>query len=208
VARVNAAMDRVARSPRDIMWSALNRLAIYFAQSAEKLAPIGKRRRPVSVAVGSEERRIQGGFKYGVKVFGRSQSNSLARRFGGFGVSTLGTWWWTNDATKARQLSDIWFRGAAKASWAGLLRKLNAKHSIASDMLKKVLLYTNWVRFMRSTAKMSIVLVNKLSYMERVAPGIANKAIQKANARFEAVERKKIEGGIRAAWYGVARRAA
>jgi hypothetical protein len=55
---------------------------------------------------------------------------------------------------------------------------------------------------------MSIVLVNKLSYMERVAPGIANKAIQKANARFEAVERKKIEGGIRAAWYGVARRAA
>jgi hypothetical protein len=44
--------------------------------------------------------------------------------------------------------------------------------------------------------------------MEHVAPGIASQAIQKAHARFEAVERKKIEGGIRAAWYGVARRAA
>jgi hypothetical protein len=59
---------------------------------------------------------------------------------------------------------------------------------------------------MRSSAKAAIVLVNKLSYMDRIAPNIAAQAMQKASARFEAVERKKIEGGIRAAWYGVPRR--
>jgi hypothetical protein len=196
--RLRSALESVKRTSRRGAWNTINRLAVFTAFSAEKAARIGRKKRVMLTDANPLRNARFYGYKYAIRNYSQSQSKRFARWGVGVPVSG-GQYWYTNDASTAEQLRDIWFRGAAKASWAGIKKKLGAKWSIASDMLRTVLYRTNWVAFHRSPP-MSITFVNKLRYMAKIQPAILTEALAKAQRRMMGVERRANDAALVRAW--------
>jgi hypothetical protein len=198
VGRFRSAVQSVKRATRKGAWNMINRTAIYTAASAHKAARLGKPKRKMIVDDNPLRNARFYGYKYAIRNYSKTQSRWAARRTGAIAISG-GQYWYTNDKSEADRLRDIWTRGAAKASWAGILRKLNAPYRIVSDRLRTVLFRTNWVRFQRS-APMSITFVNSLRYMAKIQPTILTDALAKAQRRLMGAEKAAMERAQLRAW--------
>ena len=192
-------MGAVKRTTRKGAWNMINRLAVFTAFSAEKAAKIGQKKRVMLV----DDNPLRNARFYGYKYAIRNYSVKQSVRWSKLGVDAVpisgGQYWYTNNKETADRLREIWFRGAAKASWAGIKKKLGAKWSMASDRLRMVLSRTNWVRFQKSPP-MSITFVNSLRYMAKIQPTILTDALEKAQRRMAGIERKSHEAALQRAW--------
>jgi hypothetical protein len=92
------------------------------------------------------------------------------------------------------------YRGAAKASWAGIQRKLGVVAEVLSDVLKSVMLRCSWVKFQRGESTQSITIYNWLKYMAQIQPTIMLDAVQKAHNRLEGYEKNRIAKEQLAMW--------
>ena len=175
-------------------WSMLNRLTLFFAHSAIAGTPIAKRKREIFTPKTETEIRALG-WRYAVKFpFGLTRH---AERLGG---PVEGPWIGTNSKSIAEEMADIWYFGAGKASWGGILVKMKATYVAASDRLGRLIRTSNYVIFNRAETKQSIVTINRYKIMNKIAPGIQDIALGKARARLEHNERRAFEAGISVAW--------
>ena len=207
IARTKQSIARVSRYTGSEAWNMMNRLAGWFAISAHKRTPIGKNRPRKLIKLTGAARRAAGGWPYMVRSFSQSQNKKFARRSAGFAdiavASGKGVNWLFPDKQTAEPYRTILYRGAAKASWLGVLRKLGwgAKApQPASDTLKTVIFRTNYVIFKRGADVQRIILINKLRYLLNIAPGIEREAMQAAHNRMESIEKRLYNRGVRIAW--------
>jgi hypothetical protein len=194
----SARLNAIRSGSRKAGWKLCNRLALWTAKSGQKAAKLGKRRkRFVVTARNKQERAELFGFKYAIRNYSLTEARWAARwRKAGM---TNG-WWFTSKPSLRDRLADIMYRGAAKASWAGIQRKLGVVAEILSDVLKTVMLRCSWVNFKRGEVTQSITIYNKLFYMGKIQPTIMGDAVEKAHNRLEGYEKDRIAKEQLAMW--------
>jgi hypothetical protein len=69
-----------------------------------------------------------------------------------------------------------------------------------SSVLARVVSTSNWIKFIRTPNKQSIVTVNRFTTMDKIAPGIRDRALLKARASFDHQQRRQFETGLQVAW--------
>jgi hypothetical protein len=199
MARTRAGLARVARFAKGGAWQMLNRLTLKFIRSAVAGTPISKKKREIFRAKTPQEMAAIGGFRYAVKfpygVTGRAEN------LGNSGIGhNAAPWVGTNSLEIADDIADIYYRGAAKASWGGMFLKMGAAWTPASSRLSRVTRSANWIKFMKGEKKQSIITINRFVNMDVIAPGVRDKALAKAKNTIEHEEKVKIGSGLGIAW--------
>ena len=200
-------MSAVRKYARNGGWNLLNRLAIFFAQSAAANTKVAREFRTIlRPANADERRRYFSGWQYAVVVYGRD-NKTLRRRMPGHAALTeqhagRGRLWFAADAASAKRIATIWFWGLARASWVAIVRKMGVTRNVAvkNDMVLKVMRALTWVNFQRGKDKQRITLVNRVPYMHKAAPNIEAIALAKARARLAKIDKLTYESGLRIAW--------
>ena len=201
VSRTQRSFNAVKKYATGGAWNMLNKLTLLFIRSAVAGTPIAKTKREVFRARNAAERRAIGGFRYAVKF-----PYGLTRQAEKRGSLLDGQpWVGTNSEEAVRELSVITYRGAAKASWGGMFKKMGVTTwKPVSSVLARVVSTSNWVKFIRTPNKQSIVTVNRFTTMDKIAPGIRDKALLKARASFDHQQRRQFETGLQVAWRSAA----
>jgi len=200
VSRTRAGLQAVRKYATGGAWNMLNRLTLKFIRSAVAGTPISGKKREIFTAKGPAEMRALGGWRYAIKFpFGLTHH---AERTGG--TIDGQAWVGTNSKTIADEIADVYYRGAAKASWGGMFRKMGAAWTPASGRLARVMSTSNWIRFNRTAPKQSIVTINRFTIMDKVAPGIQEKALAKAKNSLEHQEKAAMRAGLGVAWRSAA----
>jgi hypothetical protein len=155
----------------------LKRTAVYYAQSARKVTPISKKKREFEEAENFAQRQAWGA-KFRVGIWRR----------GSF------AWKPTKTRRAVNDLLPIKYRGAAKGSWTGMIKKLGGSAIAVTGVLKRV--FSDGSRVVvgsKSATNRYIDTENMLGYIRKLRPGIVGESIAKAENRIVNAELRRIE---------------
>lgn len=195
VARTQAGLDRLRKYALTGPWNALNRLALFFAQSCHAATPIANKNREVMInRTRGQKPRYFVHFPFGVTSKGSRMADMVDKN-----------WYGTYNKEVADQIKVISYRGGARASWGGIIRKMGVtRWNPASPLLNKIVRTSNHVIFQRNQNPQRIIAINRFTKMNAIAPGIESMALMKARNRMASVEKRKFERGMAVEWRAAA----
>jgi len=180
-AKFQNALHKIAEITNKSMWRLLQTTAIYAFQSARKLSPLGKKRRPVRRAT-KEEKKANKGMPLVMEWWNKN-----------------GTMEWRPVATRDDKARDIKYRGAAKNSWSGLIGRVGKAEAVEAQFRNVAYNGTQMIK-QREGNKPFIVALNRLGYMLKLVPTIEDQALSLAMSRVVGAEMKKLGDQAEQIW--------
>lgn len=200
--RFTAGLIRLSRFTGKPLLDYLRQLAVYYAQAARKRTPgpwynaITKtmKQRPVRklspIEARAESAKAGKLKRYAVEVWTGRQPAKAPR--------------WLPVRTDRSNLRRIKYRGAAQLSWSAMIRRLFKSEVLPSEV------GGNFARVLQQGAAVQqghegnfrpfITTENRLGYIARIRPGIAQEALLSAENRFAAAYIRKMGDQMRQTW--------
>lgn len=175
------ALRNIARLTNVSVYRLLRTLAIYSFQSARKLTPQSKTKRPVRRATKEEKKKFEG--------------KPLVMEW----YEKDGTIHWTPIESREDGLRIIKKRGAAKNSWSALIGKLGGPASIETRFARVARQATMLIKESEGD-KPFIVALNKMRYINKHVPEIESQAIVSAQNRLLGAQLAKLGDNAQRIW--------
>lgn len=186
IARLNAMTRKAKRGAEDAIDTTIRRLTILAVQSAAKATPLAKNRKVNKVASWSKAKRKAEGAPWWAeyRIAWYAKSGDLEPR-------------WASSKQTADTLRRPKYRGAAKAGWWKPIRNLGGvpKGPVASRVDIRRVVGTLQQQKIAGNLR-SVIVTNKIDYIQKVAPNAAQIGLANAAARFEATEKRRIQSAI------------
>lgn len=174
--RFSRLIRAVASATRKRMSKLLYEIAGFYLQSARRATPLSRRARPIRRLSRRDLADQQSAFgkrlPWAVLVY--SNRSDRPRRM----------WKFYPNRSKAERKRAIPSRGAGRASWSGMLRRIGKASSESSYSGLRAYAANIVRRIGGDGQRQALELENKLGYIAKAVPGIARDSLLKAQNRF------------------------